>query len=78
MLTMMPLKLAVCSLVLSSALAFTISRRALIAGATAAAPALLLSQQALAKDEVFKANPLTNGVLEQVSEVVVSLVKTHG
>lgn len=42
------------------------SRRALLAGIMAASPVLLLSQQAQAKDELFKGNPLTNSVLEQV------------
>lgn len=84
---MMLLKLFVCLLLLSSAVAFISnndsrrcsllelqmtntnhanSRRALLAGMTAAAPVFLLSPQAQAKDEIFKANPLTNGVLEQV------------
>lgn len=43
-----------------------VSRRALLTGMTAAVPAFLISQQAQAKDEIFKANPLTNSVLEQV------------
>jgi hypothetical protein len=43
-----------------------VSRRSLLAGMTAAAPAFLLSPQAQAKDEIFKPNPLTNPVLEQI------------
>jgi hypothetical protein len=43
-----------------------VSRRGWLLGVTAASPALLLSQQAQAKDEIFKPNPLTNGLLEQV------------
>ena len=87
---MVPLKLIVCLILLSSAFAFigssdsrrcsslelqmkstispddVVSRRALLTGMTAAVPAFLVSQQAQAKDEIFKANPLTNSVLEQV------------
>jgi hypothetical protein len=42
------------------------SRRALLTSIMAASPVLMLSQQAQAKDELFKGNPLTNSVLEQV------------
>jgi hypothetical protein len=51
-----------------------VSRRSLLAGMTAAAPAFLLSQQAQAKDEIFKPNPLTNPVLEQVRFVLLAFV----
>ena len=50
-----------------------VSRRSLLAGMTAAAPAFLLSPQAQAKDEIFKPNPLTNPVLEQVRFVLLAL-----
>lgn len=43
-----------------------ISRRSLMAGVLSTAPVLLASQHAQAKDEIFKGNPLTNPVLEQV------------
>jgi hypothetical protein len=40
----------------------------------AAVPFLASSSPAMAKDELFKANPLTNGVLEQVSQWAVMSV----
>jgi hypothetical protein len=42
------------------------SRRSIL-GFALAAPCLLTNQKANAKDEIFKSNPLTNGLLEQVS-----------
>jgi hypothetical protein len=52
-----------------------ISRRSVMGSIVAAVPFLASSSPAMAKDELFKANPLTNGVLEQVSQwAVVSVV----
>ena len=49
------------------------SRRFFMGSIVAAVPFFASSPPVMAKDELFKANPLTNGVLEQVSQWAVTV-----
>jgi hypothetical protein len=49
-----------------------LSRRSLF-GFALAAPCILASEPATADDKLFKTNPLTNSILEQVSPVILEI-----
>lgn len=52
-----------------------LSRRSLF-GFALAAPCILVSEPATADDKLFKTNPLTNSILEQVSPVILKTLRS--